>query len=611
MATSFGLYPTTRYPFAWLPPEWDFGTTDPFAALLAAGDAQLTYLLVAEPFDGTLEGETLGLPAPFAYQPLAWSPTVTYLGGTRGVYLADQPYLSRATDSPPNQPFPAVLEPAYSISGTIGSIDDPIGNGEVQIGDVAIRNGSGDRDALVNYGWIGRLLEIRAGSKTTTYERTGPYIVSPDWFLADGVWSDDGAWLDDVPWPEPPREYVQRTVDWPLSDFATILRGTVSGIRWNEETIHLTPALRTALFDQLITRTYYAGTGDEQGPAEIAGQPIPIALGRCRQVPMQQLDAGKQIWRAAETVDSFITVRDIGLTVTPSGTNHADYAAIDAATVPSGEYHTCASLGLVRFGSDVTLPTCDIDGDSAAGATVPDMIEWLVTTRLRSGVKLAPSEIDGGAFNRANDARGWTAGLLIAEETAMQDAMLTLARSIGAYAMPTRAGLLSLGLYALPADPSATLTARQVDDAGPELESLLRPARQVTVGYRPNVRPLTDAEMSETITDREAFRQSFRTVVAVAASTPRDAVDYRIDTTLDDADDAGDLADILIAMLSRTTQRYRVPLRTLTLPYWLGDRVRFEYPRWGLDSGVTYIVVGLDESSDGTRSLVLLGPPPV
>lgn len=564
MATAFGLYPTTRYPFAWLPDAWDFGTTDPFAALLAAGDAQLTYLLAAQPFDSTLEGETLGLPAPFGYQPFAWSPTVTYLGGTRGVYLADQSYLSRATDNPPNQPFPAVLDPAYSISGTLGSIDDPIGNGEVQLGDVAIRNGSGSRDALVNYGWIGRVLEIRAGDRA-----------------------------------------------WPLSQFAAILQGTVSGIRWNEETIHLTPALRTALFDQLVTRTYFAGTGDEEGPAEIAGQPIPIAIGRCRQVPMQQLDAGKQIWRVAERVDSFIAVRDIGLAVTASGTDHADYAAIDAATVPPGEYHTCTGLGLVRFGSDVTLPTCDIDGDPAAGTTVPDMIEWLVTTRLRAGVKLASAEIDGGAFNRANDDRGWTAGLLIAEETAMQDALLTLARTIGAYAMPTRAGLLSLGLYALPANPSATLTARQVDDAGPELESLLRPARQVTVGYRPNVRPLTDAEMSETITDREAFRQSFRTVVAVAASTPRDAVDYRIDTTLDDADDATELAGILIAMLSRTTQRYRVPLRTLTLPHWLGDRVRFEYPRFGLDSGVDYIVVGLDESSDGTRSLVLIGPPPV
>lgn len=83
-----------------------------------------------------------------------------------------------------------------------------------------------------------------------------------------------------------------------------------------------------------------------------------------------------------------------------------------------------------------------------------------------------------------------------------------------------------------------------------------------------------------------------------------------IDTTLDNEVDAGDLAEILVEMLSRATQRYRVPLRTLSLRYWLGDRVRLTYDRFGLDDGRDYLVTGIDEASDGNRSLVLLGEPP-
>lgn len=559
MLTSLGLFPPTLYPFAWLPEEWDHGTPNAFTALLATGESPL-YLLIAEPFDPAGEGDALGLPAPFAFRPFAWGPELEYLGTPQAVYLADRSFLSGATDDPPSTPFPAVLSPAYSIHAGIGTPEEPIADAAVTLGEVVIRNGSGDRDALVDYSWGGRSLEIRAGAD-----------------------------------------------DWALSQFATVLRGTVTGLRYTEEAIHLSPALRTALFDQLLTRNYYAGTGGREGPAELAGVPKPLALGRCRQVPLRQVNAGLQIWQAGEVVGEFLAVRDIGLVVTPSGDDYPDYDALAGATVGAGEWASCVAEGLVRFGSDVILPTADVDGDPAAGSTVPDIVQWLATTRLPFGARLDPSEIEGGSFNIAKTERGWTVGLHLVDEITMQEAMQTLTRSIGGFATPTRAGQLALGLFSLPSEPPVTLTAADVDDAGPELDALLRPARKVTVGYRPNWRPMTDAEMSETIgSDRELFRQQFRTVSSVATLVQRDAVDYRIDTTLDDAADAQELADILIAVLAQT-RRYRVPLRRPTLLYWLGDQVRFVFQRWGLGSGGDFTIVGVEESSDGDRALILWG----
>src|SRR5690606_37229843 len=177
-------------------------------------------------------------------------------------------------------------------------------------------------------------------------------------------------------------------------------------------------------------------------------------------------------------------VRDIGLVVTPSGGDYPDYDALAGATVDPGEWASCVAEGLVRFGSDVILPTADVDGDPAAGATAPEIVQWLATTRLPFGARLAAAEIEGGSINLAKTERGWTVGLHLVDEITMQEAVQTLTRSIGGFARPTRAGRLALGLFSLPSEPPVTLTAADVDDAGPELDALLRPARKVTVGYR-------------------------------------------------------------------------------------------------------------------------------
>src|SRR5690606_13571435 len=55
--------------------------------------------------------------------------------------------------------------------------------------------------------------------------------------------------------------------------------------------------------------------------------------------------------RFESTEDEYATTRSLSLSIKPVVTDHADRAALEAATIPHGGYHTCLAEGLIRLGS--------------------------------------------------------------------------------------------------------------------------------------------------------------------------------------------------------------------------------------------------------------------
>jgi len=560
-------------PFGWLPGAWDFGTPDVFKGLLAAG-GNLTYLLVADPYDPKATGEALALPGPFGTVPFGWSPEFEYLGVGVPARLASRNYLSKSTDSLPNVAFPGVLDPAYSVTASLGVTSSspsssPLGGADISVGDITIRNGAGLQDALINRSWGGRVAEILAGV---------------------GTWSFD--------------------------QFATVLRGNISGLRGGDMETNLSLAARLDQLNNAVTRSYFGGTGDADGPATLANQAVPEVWGRCRNVPMIQVDAGNQIYRVALALSAVLLARDKGLEVTDSGADYADFAALTAATVAAGHYATCLALGLIRFGSTVTTPTADVDGPSAIGTTAPDIIQYLAKTRLDPNLVFDVTDIDGGTFNTVKAARGWTVGFYLDSTTLYNGRQIAdqLMSNIGGWIMAARDGALQLGVYAKPTASPTTLTSADIDASGPTLDGRIRATRQMTIGYQPMIKTFTDTDMSSAVTqsDRVLLSTQYRTIVEEAAPPDRDAVAVRIDTSLDSAADAQALADALIDLLSWATHRWKVPLRGLPFKHWLGDNLGLKYDRHGLENGANFIVIGVDETSDpsGQNELTLLGAAP-
>lgn len=553
-------------PVAWPTPALDLGTSDPINALMGQDLGDLIYILVAEPYDPGLLKTMIALPGPVATQAVAAAPSRTYRGGAADVMVASDSYLTRLADVPSLRPVRGDLSRAYAISAAMGGADDRLGAPTVNLGDITIQNGAGTHDDLVNMAWGGRKVEIKAGRR-----------------------------------------------DWSYAQFSTILRGEVSGLSWDGSAINLALATRLAVLETPLARSYYAGTGGYEGPAELADKPRPLVFGRQRGVPMKRLDTALELYQVAEQLSAILGLWDLASPVTDAGIDHDDYAALAAAIVAPGTFQTCLALGLIRAGSPLVLPLADVEGPVDAGLTAPAIISHIVQRRLGPGLGLSPGEVDSASLAAVELAcPGWITGLTVDGEMRAAEAVALLAADVGGAAVPTRQGKLALKLYRVPQGAGTTLTAAQIDDAGLRSVARLRAVRRLTVGCRPQIRPLADSEMPDTVdaAARLAFGSAWQTASAEAPTGDRDAVDWRHDTRLDDLDHAKALRDELLAFLSVATHRYELPLRGLPFPHWIGDVRRIVYPRFGLDDGVDFLVAGMAETSDGATSLELWGPAP-
>lgn len=120
--------------------------------------------------------------------------------------------------------------------------------------------------------------------------------------------------------------------------------------------------------DQPLLSTY-AGTGSAEGRAEIKGTEKPLAIGTPMGVSGVLLDPVKWIFQLSATgsvrgIDTPLErlARQFGTALA----DHANYAALDAATVPAGQWATCKAAGLVRMGAPPAGKLCFLmRGDNA------------------------------------------------------------------------------------------------------------------------------------------------------------------------------------------------------------------------------------------------------
>ena len=100
--------------------------------------------------------------------------------------------------------------------------------------------------------------------------------------------------------------------------------------------------------------TTYAGTGGIEGAAAMKGTPKPLAIGAPMGVAGVMLDPNKSIiqlsaYGAIESVD--VPLEKLARQFGSPLANYGSYAALDAATVPAGQWATANAGGLVRMGA--------------------------------------------------------------------------------------------------------------------------------------------------------------------------------------------------------------------------------------------------------------------
>ena len=561
-----------RLPLAWDAGNLDQSKADPFAKLLANPDAALIYLFEAHPFAPDIVLSDLALPAPLAWQSLA-SPTFEYQGGEIAFYASDHGYITEPSDTLPNQPFPPVLDNAYSFEASLFDGVDPFTDDmpEAGFGDIKILNGSdGDFDLMAGLSFAGREVEIKTGGR-----------------------------------------------DFAYADFTTIFRGTASAARWNEDSLSIPLRSRSVVLDNPLTRGFYGGTGGMDGLPDLAGRPKPLTYGRVRQVTPVNIDWAMQIWQIHDgPVQGIDAARDRGLDLAFAA-DYPTYAALLAAPLSAGSFATCNALGIMRLGAqpDGTV-TIDVSGDNAGGyvSMASTIVQRILRTRLGADLSFDSQDFDLASFAAADLIRPWmSVGVHFANEITAQEAIVQVSRAVGGWLTMTRDGQLAMGLHATNPDPVRVLDETMIDDEGIEAVECLPPAWRVRVGYRRMWSVLADKDMADAVSaaNRAAFRQEYRYATATDAQirgAHRDARDVDYVALIDDASQAQSLANALLAAMRQPAYRYRVPIRDLPFRYALGDCVSLRLPRFGFDAGKPLIVVGFQESArEGENVLELWG----
>lgn len=528
-------------------------------------DKEHVYLVEATPFDQTQTHKVVGLPPPVGVQPLNGPISFDVPGGEIAVYVASKPYRTGPTETPPNQLYEGVLIEPYSTIATLFELPEPAGASRAGFGDVVALNGKGNLDTWRNYFWDGREVKILAGSVNTL-----------------------------------------------RANMSTIFRGTADSIRWDEETISIRLRDRRALFNRPFQTNLYTGAGLLEGGADLKGHPKPLGYGDVFNAVPILIDASTLVYQVHDgQVESIEAVRDKGIELTDRG-NVAD---VFTATVSAGTFVKNVSAGVLRIGVSVAGDiTVNFKGDARDGiyaSSADQIVKRIVKTRI-GGDSLSDADLVTADFTALNTAQPAAVNFYAPRaDGTVAGALDDVMGNIGGWWDMTRDGLLTVGRLVAPSSSVVTYSSARIL---PPIEiNRIPPSFRRRIGYKQNyfVQSQDDLAAGVSAANVLLFGSEFRfalaqdTTVRAKHRLARD-VETNANFVADAA--ASTEADRLLTLHKVDREIVRVGIQQLQYNVWLGDDVTLQIGRFGLTSGKTFTVIGVEENAfDETATLLLWG----
>lgn len=396
-------------------------------------------------------------------------------------------------------------------------------------------------------------------------------------------------------------------------DFRAVLDVLGTGWEGTESDVRISLRDQGYSLDLPLQESLYAGTGGAEGTADLQGKPKPLTFGRCRNITLVLVDPVNLIYQfhdgEAFAVDA---VFDRGAELTDSGTDVSGYAALVSQAVSSGQYATALDVGMIKLGAlPDGLVTADVRGDAD-----PDYINTLDTIclrilQVRHG--LASKWIDTGSFAGAAAIAGEMGIYISPADTPTTAQVLTrLMLAVGAWWGAGRDGRVRAGRLSAPEDRSPNLRLDQYDIIELAPDETPIPRWRQRVGFKPNWTIQRGEDLAGAVT--AARRQFLTQPFSVFASS--DAVTRVRHLQALDPDplpglyeneaDAETLADFLLALHSPDRRIFTVRLKRVGYRLDLQKIVRITYPRYGLDNGKNFTVVGIIDQADERGDFVTL-----
>jgi len=376
-----------------------------------------------------------------------------------------------------------------------------------------------------------------------------------------------------------------------------------------------------ALFDRPVQPHRYLGTGEYEGTVELEGGAKPLVLGRVTTIEPVLLNATKFAYQVHDGA-----IESAGFSVRERGVAFTTYIAVSDvftwdATGHGGAVAVDYARGVFRL---ATAPqgviTCDVrafrtlyDG---LNATHANLARWAMES---AAIGVA---IDVGAMSALNTAMPDTlCGCYVRESQTLASVLDAIATSCGALWTVSQTGLFSVRVVAWGSSVDTIGPASIV--APPARVTTDPPAWRVTARYARRYRPLTPTDFGAsavTPAQREILGQEWSARV-LDAEGPGGGVrtrhplarDLTIDMMFGDYSGAQPELERRAALMIRDRDRLTVTVWGAYGRYHLGDTVTVRYPRYGLDAGKQFLVLGLDESvaldTDADRTTLRLWGP--
>lgn len=260
---------------------------------------------------------------------------------------------------------------------------------------------------------------VDPGSATFTINLTEVVKTYPN--VADYLWA--GA---------PVSVYAEEPgTAWPWA------RRFVGKIRRFEKTakrLQLAAEVDTAALEKDVLYLKYAGTTGLEGGADLKDRPRPWVWGHVKGIEPIQIDIDNSVFQVSGygPIGGIPALYERGANFGDSVGDHADYAALVAATIPPGRWATCLAQGLFRLGAPpFGVITADVQGHKVGGS-VPRRTGFIIRA-IAAALGIPNDSIDADSLNALDAAVPRNVNIYLTEQEEFIDLAQRLCLPCNAY----------------------------------------------------------------------------------------------------------------------------------------------------------------------------------
>ena len=484
--------------------------------------------------------------------------------------FSSEKFITSPTDSPPSTAYRSKLSNNIRFQQSMYSEGSIGGRSFPGFGYLELRNENGDLDRLRNYAFDGRRVVIRMGRD-----------------------------------------------DFEYSDFGVVFDGTAESVSFTTVDVKINLRDNQYLLDVNLFQSFYTGSGAWSGSSELTGVPIPKCYGVVRNVKPVVVDPINLRYQVhGSSVKSITNVRDKGSPLT-FYLDFPNKSLLDAAIIPSGNYATSLTDGVLKLGSSPSgAITCDCEGDNFPTyvSSASRIMERIITTC----TTVSSSGLDSDSFSSLHSKNPASVGIYCqSDQVSVMSVLDEISSSIGAWYGSDRSGKITVGRLESP--PSSADATFSESDIMPTIErsATAIPVWQIQMQYRKNFNTMSLSDLVSSYAPGgvnaglvKSFSDEYRSTNVIQDSLVKTAHllarEETYQTLLDQESDA--LAEGARRLEMEKVQRdlYKVPVRTKSLSLKLNDCIQVYLGRYGLDSGRRFVLTGIDEDLMSGNSILEL-----